>query len=632
MVHVYRKAWARANHPVLRPCPAPTKGANVKRHLLLLAVTLVAALLGIGGSCRTHVTIVVVSSPQQVSTGDTAFVTLCSEVTSGKPVSVRYALDWGDETAETTRDYIRSADTIRLSHIWRRPGTYEVVASADEFDARTAAGGSTRITVTEARCTVVVDATGHEPVIDRFDGPEYTAFDMETRFTLIAHDPDNDSIKATFIWGDGDDTTSAFVASPCTMEITHEYTSTDTFWVRAFCTDVWGIESYADSIRLVVGPAGAVIGWWRGDEEEPWHQARSPAVVGSGERERIYIATDEGFGRVPFRQFSPYPGGSLYPGCFISHPSYSSATGHICAAEEEGQLYAFDTSLVPAWRYPDTITRGEWGSAAVKGNRLYVPRGDSIFSIVDNGLSATRQAAFGAAGELVDAPVIDATGNVYFGTDSGYLYKLGPDLSLLWRIRLLASGKVSGLALRSDGVLYCRSDSGRLYAVKPDSVVAWSVPTNGRGSRPAVGRDDNIYLGTETGWFSKYDRVTGTVLWEERISTVGLITTPVIVANLHLYVQDEDDQLYCLDQGDGDLVWACDCRAALPRPAPRGRRMQLNDFPPNPTILSDGNIVVVGQEAVYLVKGYPEGPLDPLAPWPKWQHDLHSTGNISGGR
>ena len=45
-----------------------------------------------------------------------------------------------------------------------------------------------------------------------------------------------------------------------------------------------------------------------------------------------------------------------------------------------------------------------------------------------------------------------------------------------------------------------------------------------------------------------------------------------------------------------------------------------------------GDIIVAGQAAVFCVVGYPEGPLDPVSPWPKWQHDLYNSGCLSGGR
>jgi hypothetical protein len=51
-----------------------------------------------------------------------------------------------------------------------------------------------------------------------------------------------------------------------------------------------------------------------------------------------------------------------------------------------------------------------------------------------------------------------------------------------------------------------------------------------------------------------------------------------------------------------------------------------------PMVGSDGNILVVGRNALFCVVGCPEGPLDPLAPWPKWQRDLYNTGYVGGGR
>ena len=50
------------------------------------------------------------------------------------------------------------------------------------------------------------------------------------------------------------------------------------------------------------------------------------------------------------------------------------------------------------------------------------------------------------------------------------------------------------------------------------------------------------------------------------------------------------------------------------------------------SLLSDGNMIVSGEHAAHRVAGHPEGSLDPLAPWPKWQHDLHNTGYVDGGR
>jgi hypothetical protein len=61
-------------------------------------------------------------------------------------------------------------------------------------------------------------------------------------------------------------------------------------------------------------------------------------------------------------------------------------------------------------------------------------------------------------------------------------------------------------------------------------------------------------------------------------------------------------------------------------------RTSATEYSQNPTILPNGDVIVAGVNALYCVAGSHAGPLDPLAPWPKWQHDLHNTGYVGGGR
>jgi outer membrane protein assembly factor BamB len=111
-------------------------------------------------------------------------------------------------------------------------------------------------------------------------------------------------------------------------------------------------------------------------------------------------------------------------------------------------------------------------------------------------------------------------------------------------------------------------------------------------------------------------------------------TAPIVAANGYVYFHDDADALYCLNQADGTVIWSCDCPRYLPRSGGMARHLRkagVADYPPNPTILSNGNIIVAGADALYCVAGYTNGPLDPLAPWPKWQHDVYNTGYVHGG-
>jgi len=203
----------------------------------------------------------------------------------------------------------------------------------------------------------------------------------------------------------------------------------------------------------------------------------------------------------------------------------------------------------------------------------------------------------------------------------------------------LANGEIHSPIVGGDGTIYCASDSFRLYAIDPaDGHKLWTTTLEGDVFRPALGQAA-IFVGTSFGKAYSINPTTGAINWQKTLKTPygpdeQFSTTPIVTANGYVYIQSENDVLYCLNQADGLVIWYCDCPLYLPRSggnSHRPRRTQLTDYLPNPTILSNGNIIVPGAEALYCVAGYPERPLDPFAPWPKWQHDLHNTGYVHGG-
>jgi outer membrane protein assembly factor BamB len=157
------------------------------------------------------------------------------------------------------------------------------------------------------------------------------------------------------------------------------------------------------------------------------------------------------------------------------------------------------------------------------------------------------------------------------------------------------------------------------------------------GARPALGQSA-LFVGTDMGTVYSINPQTGNINWQRSlVRGYSFNTTPIVAANGYLYIQSDNDVLYCLKQADGADWWVCDCNSFLPSHgrsgnSPRPRKLGLLDYDPNPSITSTGDIIVVGQNALFCVAGYPQSPLDPLAPWPKWQRDLHNTGYAGGGR
>ncbi len=612
-----------------------------------LAVFVVAAavllLSAVAGCQRTIKPPVFVSVPDTVFAGETARLRLVTYVLGYQ--STGYIMDWGD-TVETDSGRFPLGDTATVSHVWSAPGVKQVRARAFPF------ADPTRLTDWSERETVVVVQGGvGAPVIDTvFFYRPVAVKGVEGFLTVVAHDPDRDSIRIVFDWGDGTDKTTSFFPSPCSIVVGHTFGQVETAIVAVTAQDARGAVSLPDTVCVPVGYAGGVTWYWPNNREPPRTFVTSPVIVNDGTGEFLYGVRKDDYKFYAIRLsdgHESYCASTKFPGFeFTGQLAFCAATRHIIISSDEGELYALKADgLGKDWQWPnkpaqESLTGIEWGAPAIKDNRVYVGHlDDSILCFIDSVDHGVRVAAFTPHAGLVDAPVIDAQGNVFFGTDSGYLYKLGPELdTVFWRTRLLISGEIHGPTVGGDGTIYCASDSFRLFAIDPATgtvKTGWPITLDGEVTRPAVGQSA-LFLGCRSGKAYSISPATGSINWAKQLTlTAGFSTTPIVAANGYVYFQDEEDVLYCLNQAGGILIWACNCPAWLPRAggnARRPRRTQLVDYAPNPTILANGNIIVPGSDALYCVAGYPEGPLDPLAPWPKWQHDVYNTGYVSGGR
>jgi outer membrane protein assembly factor BamB len=615
------------------------KSDSTTFKLLKTAVVAILAALSMGDGCGyTPVPPRVVAPTAHTWVGVRTGVLVLAADTS---YACKYIVDWGDFTMDTTLSYYRGGETAYVEHSWTASGATAVKARAlRESHAPRASDWSVPETVTvNPNGVPLIDAVLPDQGIVKVQG----AADL---FTIKAHDPDGDSVRVVFDWGDGKDTTTGFLLSPCSVVVSHVFEQADTFNVLVSVQDTKGALSVPRAIHVRVGTAGGVKWYWQ--SYSGGGLSTSPVVISDGQQELIYAGCTEDFkfyavsvngGKVKATATTRYRG---Y--VFTGQAAFCEATQHIIVGSDEGELYAFNLNLSCAWHWPNAPAETlepliQFGAPAIRDNRLYVPRADdSLYYLIDSVDHGVRVATFAANAGIVDAPVIDAQGNVCFGTDSGYLYKVGPELdTMLWRKRLIARGEIHGLVVGRDGAIYCGSESSHVYAVDPvTGDLRWTVKTDGLPLRPAIGQSA-IFVGTDRGAVYSLDPNTGSMLWQKTLGQGGAFnTTPIVAANDYVYLQNDYDILYTLNQADGTQIWACDCNYYLPGGgrgnSPRQRRLGLTDYDPNPTITSTGDVIVPGHSAVFCVVGYPEGPLDPLAPWPKWQHDLYNTGYVGGGR
>jgi outer membrane protein assembly factor BamB len=600
----------------------------MKSRLAVFVVVAAAAVLLLGGVCgRKLYPPEFVSVPNSVYAGDTAWVRLA---TSGRGYdSVRYVVNWDDVTDTTPP--LGLLDTATVWHIYAAAPDTKYVGAAvyapdDPQGIRWAAH----------QPVVVVEAGGsHAPVIDTAALAQVIGVrGAPTFFIVKAHDPNGDSVRLEFDWG-ATETTTAYFASPCSVTVGHVFTQAETAVVITSAQDIRGATSLPDTVFVPVGTAGGVKWYW--PDSEGGGFSTSPLVYEDGEDERVCGSS---YGDSRFYSLSVSGRGvKRTEYALAGQAAFCEATQHIIVGGD-GRLHALKLSLQQAWDWSDgDSVHLAWGAPAIRDDRICIPREDgSLWCFIDSFDHGVRVATFAANAGVVDAPVIDAQGNVYFGTDSGYLYKVGPELNtLFWRTRLIANGEIHSPIVGSDGTAYCASDSSRVYAIDPETgAPLWVVATDGEPLRLAAGHTA-IFVGTSLGVMYSISPTTGTINWQKSLAPgYSFNTSPIVAAGGIVYVQDDNDVLYCLDQVDGTTIWSCDCNSYLPgggrSGSPRPRRAGLTDYDPNPTILFNGNIIVAGYDVLYCVAGYPRWFSEPRAPWPKWQCDLHNAGYVGGGK
>ena len=165
--------------------------------------------------------------------------------------------------------------------------------------------------------------------------------------------------------------------------------------------------------------------------------------------------------------------------------------------------------------------RGESGSdvpivssAAIHGNILYLGtrNGEIIKVDFSNGMtSPSTNSKHLTLGRIDASPIVDSDGNIYIGTDGGYVVKLDSSLNIIWKfytgndIRGNDRDAVrSTPLLANDGTLYVGTYEGYLYALnKDDGTVKWryqtgdriwSSPTLIRGKLIFGSHDKNVYM------------------------------------------------------------------------------------------------------------------------------------------
>jgi len=600
---------------------------NWKKTVSLALAVCFAALVGVG--CDKAPTV-----PDKPTGPDTTYVGVRTTYTTVATAAgeIKYAFDWGD--AVDTSGAIASGTNYGASHTWTTAGTVDVKAMALLSKSTGKASAWS-----EAKSVVVLP--NDAPIIDSIRGPAsgYGSIESDIEVRVWAHDAEGDSVRIFLEWAaNKKDSSATLVGSPAADSFFISYADTGTFWIKAWAMDKKSATSASDSISINIGEAGGIVWYWWNADQSPLTTTPvvffdgTDTVVGSGCEDDYFFYTikvnSRRFGSKSNDRQPKYASDDYY---FAGHAAFCSQTNHVIVSSDEGELYGLTPTLGKDWNWPDSslegVTDNQFGPAAIYQNKILAPREDdhALYYFVDIGTAAQIQSILSLTSTIMDGPVLDASNNAIFGTDSGYLYLVPPPYNAYsWRLAIQPTGEIYGPVIGADGTIYCGADQQNLVAINPATPeIKWTYALSGVGLRPVVGASA-VYIGTDRNILYAIN-FSGGLVWQKTLGD-QITTAPVLVTGGYMYVQTDNEMLYCLSQVDGSTIWSLDCSTALPRSMPGPQPMGINDFTPSPTITGRGNIIVVGERATYCVKGYPDKLLDTGAAWPKWMKDVYNTG------
>ena len=181
----------------------------------------------------------------------------------------------------------------------------------------------------------------------------------------------------------------------------------------------------------------------------------------------------------------------------------------------------------------------------LRDNKLYIPSGDYGLHIID--LVTGERRVYYTEGEIYCPPYVDDQGNIYFGSQDGYIYALNPDGTLKWRYYV--GGEVrGGPAVLSDGTMVFGGTNNCVHAMDPNGNEKWRFCTEDWiYDTPAIGPDDTIYFASQDDYLYALNP-NGTLKWKYYLGQYAYYRFPPAVdPNRGVYLLDDDNVLHAVD-------------------------------------------------------------------------------------
>ncbi len=137
---------------------------------------------------------------------------------------INYTFDWGDGTTSIIGP-VDSGTTAGANHTWTKGGTYQV--KADSTDSKGATSGWSKWRA------VTMNAPPNNPSTP--SGPISVYAWALNSYSTSASDPDEDPVECTFDWGDGNTSTTNFIASGSNASALHIWSNEGNLSDQSYC-------------------------------------------------------------------------------------------------------------------------------------------------------------------------------------------------------------------------------------------------------------------------------------------------------------------------------------------------------------------------------------------------------------
>jgi outer membrane protein assembly factor BamB len=197
------------------------------------------------------------------------------------------------------------------------------------------------------------------------------------------------------------------------------------------------------------------------------------------------------------------------------------------------------------------------GSPAIDANgRVLIGSFDfKLYSLTPNATGLTLYWSFFTGDYVSSTPVVDSSGDIYFGSQNGTFYKLSNAGATVWTFS--AGDAIESSANLTTAYAIFGADDGKVYAVdRATGAQAWvyNIGDEVRGS-PAY-QNGKVYVGSTNGTLVALNASDGSLGWTQSIGTPFYASPAVDAAAGRLYIGGDNGTLYARNLSDGGAAWS----------------------------------------------------------------------------